>query len=245
MKIDESAERIGFYHQNLGPVWAANNSLTSNSWHYVEFSMYVHDSAGSYEVKVDGTTVLSDTGIDTKYSSNFIDDCFFGETVDDVYIDDLWFQSGTSALTLKGDIEVVTLLPNGNGNSSDLLGSDSNKTDNYLLVDNNAAIPPSTAEYVGGATAGDHDTYTMEDLTGTPTVLAVQTSLYAAMDDTGPKQVRHVIRSGGTDYTGSDFALQNSAYVPLREMNLVDPDTATAWTYSGVNSMEFGPEVRT
>jgi len=245
LRVDATTERIGWHNQNYGNVWAANNSLTSNTWHYIEFYQYIHDSAGFYEIKVDGSTVLSNTGLDTNYSNNYNSDFVLGSEVDDIYVDDLWLQSGTSALTLKGDIEVVTLLPNGNGNSSDLLGSDSNSTDNYLLVDNNAAIPPSTTEYVGSATAGNKDTYGMENLTGTPTVLAVQTSLYASMTDTGPKQVRHVIRSGSTDYAGSDFALQNSVYIPYREMNLVDPDTSTAWTYTGVNSMEFGPEVRT
>jgi len=247
VRIDEGGQRIGYENDGIQvstTQWAANNSLLPNSWHYVELYHYIHNSAGFYTLKVDGTTVLSDTGIDTNYSDNFNTELVFGETVDDVYIDDIWVQSGTSPLTLKGDIEVVTLLPNGNGNSSQLLGSDSNSTDNYLLVDNNAAIPPVTTEYVGGSTQGDKDTYTMENLTGTPTVLAVQTTLYAAMDDTGPKQVRPVIRSGTTDYPGADFALQNGVYIPVSEIHLTDPDTATAWTYGGVNSMEFGPEVR-
>ena len=245
--IGASGQRIGYQNDAISTVttqWAANNSLTPNAWHYVEVYHYLHDTAGFYTIKVDGTTVVSDTGIDTMYSGQANLDCVFGSNVDDVYLDDIWIQGDTSPLTFKGDIEVVTLLPNANGNSSDLLGSDSNKTDNYLLVDNNAAIPPATTEYVGSAVQGEKDTYNMEDLTGTPTVLAVQGTLFAANSDTGAKQIRPVVRSGSTDYTGDTFPLQNSVYVPYDYMWETDPDTASAWLYGGVNSMEFGQEVR-
>lgn len=239
----EADNSIVFDHQGLADVGTGPNAFSTNTWHYFEFHTYSHDSAGFYEIKIDGSTVLSDTGLDTKYSVYFIDVVRIASGVDSVWIDDLYVLTGSS-LTPLGDIEVVTLLPTGNGTSSDMLGSDANSTDNYLLVDNNAAIPPATTEYVGSGTEGDTDTYAMGDVTGTPDILGVQTSLYAEMTDTGPKSIRPVIRSGTTDYPGTTIPLLNSAYKLVDEVWENDPDTATAWTYTGVNAMEVGQEVR-
>lgn len=247
IKIDEASNRIGVYIGPMGTTyWGATGSLPPNSWHYVEFRATLKNSPdGSFELRVDGSTVASQSGIDTLYAANYLVTYLdVGSTVDDVYVDDLYFRADNSTLSFLGDIEIATLLPNGNGNSSGMTGSDSNQTDNYLLVDNNAAIPPATTEYVGSATQGHLDTYAMEDLAGTPTVLAVQGTLYAEMTDTGPKSIRPIIRSGSVDYSGSTTPLVNSVYMTIDDMWEDDPNTATQWTYTAVNAMEFGQEVR-
>ena len=41
-------------------------ALSTDNWHYIEVKVVVHDTAGSYEIRVDGVTVLSDTDVDTR-----------------------------------------------------------------------------------------------------------------------------------------------------------------------------------
>ena len=232
-----------------GSTYAAANTFYTNTWYYLEFQWLVNNGAGSWELKLDTTTVASATGRDTLHTYVPIY-CRIGgynsTDIDDVYIDNFYYLDDTGSFNndFLGICSVETDLPDGNGNSSVLVGSDGNSTDNYLLVDNNATAPPATAEYVESATEGDKDTYAMSNLTTTGTVHGIMTSLYAQKDDSGAKFVRPVVRSGGTDYPGTSFALANATYVVNDECWDVDPDTSTTWLYSGVNSAEVGPEVR-
>jgi len=229
---------------------AATGSVVKNAWYYVELKVVFSDTTGSWELRVDGDSYLSATSRDTVRTNTpptyFVTAGNSSYDVEDAYLDDLYLFDGSGSFnnTFAGIVKVETLLPNGNGTYSNMTGSDGNSTDNYLLVDNNASIPPSTTEYVGSATEGDKDTYAMSDLSGTPTVIGVQTSVYAAKSDTGAKYMRTVIRSGSTDYTGTSKALADSVYVSIDEHYDSDPNTSSAWTYSGVNSLEVGQEVR-
>jgi len=247
--VDSGNNRIGVWDKS-GTVYGSINSFYANTWYYVEWTWTVNNAPnGSWELKVDGLTYVSATGRDTQYNYDPVY-CRFGgyngNDIDQMYIDNIYQtdDSGTDSTGFLGLGEVEVLLPNGNGNSSNLVGSDGNSTDNYLLVDNNASIPPATAEYVESDTQGDKDTYAMDDLSGTNDVLGVTTSFYHQKDASGAKLVRPVIRSNGTDYTGTSVALSNGTWTLGEEAWGVDPDTSAQWAYTAVNAMEVGPEVR-
>ena len=223
-------------------------SITIGTWYYLEVELeHGATSDGTVTWWKDGG--LLDTTSTHDYSIALDSTVLFGGSgtndVDDMYIDDLVVgdSNGTENTTAVGPVEVTVQLPDGNGNTSGLTGSDGNSTDNHLLVDNNAAAPPATTEYVGSGTEGDKDTYTMGDLSATPTVVAVAVSLYAAKTDTGTKYMRPVVRSGTTDYVGTSVAL-GETYALVEEVWDQDPDTSATWLYGGVNSMQVGQEVR-
>lgn len=214
--------------------------------HYVELSGTIHDSTGHAVVKVDGVTVIDFTG-DTRNGGTLtdIDAVSFGPqyqsttVISDIYICNSAGSAPTN--TFLGDVSVEMLSPSGNGNSSVLVGSDADSTDNYLLVDE---IPPSSADYVESGTQGDKDTYVMGNITGTPTtIFGVQISSYAAKTDSGAKFSRPVVRSGTTDYVGSSKTL-STGYLARQDVWETDPDTAAAWIEAGVNAAEIGFEVR-
>jgi hypothetical protein len=213
---------------------------------YIEFGATIHDSAGVVIVRVNGSEVLNLTGQDTRNSgsaatvSNLI---FAGAAsgnydYDDVYVND---DSGTAHNTFEGDKRVYCLSPTGNGASSDLVGSDGNSTNNYLLVDETTT--PDTADYVGSAVDNDHDSYAFGDLAGTLNVSVVQTSIYAFKTDVGSRSFAPVIRSGGTNDTGTDRVLNVAA---LYHQNIYEqnPVTDAPWTQAEVNAAEFGFMVR-
>ena len=245
---DTLANRWGV-QDRTGTVWGSNGGCQLNTWYYVELQATIADgSGGSWEFHVDGVTTLSASSRDTYLSGggNVVFGGLATSEVDGMYVDDFYLVDSTGSVNndFLGICRVETLLPDGNGNSSVLVGSDADSTNNYLLVDNNAAVPPATTEYVESDTEGDKDTYTMDDLSGTADVYGLQTTLYAKKDDSGAKFARPVVRSGGTDYPGTSRALVDSTYVPFDEIWETDPGTSSLWAYTAVNGAEVGPEIR-
>jgi hypothetical protein len=216
-------------------------------YHYWEFKAVLGDgAAGSVEVRLNNNVVLTVSGVDTKNAgaaavfdavrlnmpdNNGATSCGF----DDMYIT-------TGATGYLGDIKIYPLRPTGNGNSSQLTGSDGNSTDNYLLVDE---LSPSATDYNGHATVANKDTYVLTDLASTSvTVHGTRTSAYAAKSDAGAKSGRIVTRTNSTDYGGTDAALSTS-YLSFDEFRVTNPNSGVAWTGSDINALEVGWEVRT
>jgi hypothetical protein len=218
--------------------------LISGVWHYMEIKAKLHDTTGTVDVRIDEVSVLSLTGQDTKNGGTktvFDRVSFLGF---DTWMDDVYVANTAGAVNnnFLGDCVVETLLPTGNGNSSVLVGSDGNSTDNYLLVDE---ATPNTSDYVGSAVSGDKDTYAFGDITHTSgSILGVHVALYAAKTDAGARKIRSVVRSAGTDYGAATDQPISTTYAPYLDVRETDPATAAAWTGSAVNAAEFGAEVR-
>jgi hypothetical protein len=215
--------------------------VSVDTWHHFEIRATIADSGGRVEVWVDDVKVIDFTG-DTRNggTKTDIDNTGYGRTLGGNW--DLSDISIASETTNYGVTMVAMSLPSGNGNSSGLTGSDANQVDNYLHVDE--ATPDGNTSYVAGDTEGQKDTYALADLpSGTWDVIAVQTVLNAIKSDAGTRFMRPVLRSGTTDYPGASVAVAES-YLSYLEVFTTDPDTAAAWTQSGVNALEVGPEVR-
>lgn len=238
--------RRGAYNGTL--LATSTVTIPRDVWVYIEASVTISETVGEVHVRINGDTtdIVSFTG-DTKNggTNDTIDAVsIMGSTggggnnhISDIYICN---DSGVENNDFLGDVAVRTLSPNGNGNSSQLTGSDGNQTDNYLLVDEK---PFNTTDYTYSSTSGHKDTYGMADLpAAASTVFGVQVNASMRKDDAGLGQARYVLRSGGTDYVGSTETLTTTAttYVGLYEQ---DPATTSAWTVSGVNSAEAGMEV--
>lgn len=229
---------------------SANGLLPTDTYKYVEMKATLHDSTGTVRVLVDGSEVLNLTGQDTKNGgTDAVFDTFrFGPVGSDgfnAYYDDIYIMNGAGSAPnndLLGDCRVRCLNPNGNGNSSQFLGSDGNSTDNYLLVDD--ATTSGTADYVESSTVDQVDTYTFADLSESAgSVFGVQISTYAQKTDAGARSLAQVTRRSGTDYASSDIALSTS-FAFQTQMREQDPSTSAAWTIAGVNAAEFGHKCR-
>ena len=224
-----------------------NNVLVTgaSTWQYLEVLVTLHDTTGVVTIKVNGAQVLNLTGIDTKNAGTktvFESMQLITPAGGNAYVDDVYLCNGAGSVnnTFLGDCTIETILPTGNGNSSQLVGSDADSTDNYLLVDETA---PNTSDFAGSATVGNKDTYAFANLAHTTgTVPGIQTSIYAAKSDVGAKSAAKVLRSGTTDYDGTGKVL-STTYVPYLEINETDPDTAAAFTVAGVNALEAGFKV--
>lgn len=234
-----------FIQRGATTVATGTTNIVPNTWWYVEVSVTISDTVGEVHVRLNGSTTdeVSFVG-DTKNggTNTTVDKIAFslpaGCRVADVYVNN---DTGSAPYNdFLGDVTVRTLIPNGNGTYSQLVGSDADSVNNYLLVDD---LPYSGTDYVGSATTGNKDTYAITDLpTGVSTVYAVQIAGMMAKSDTSLGQARYVVRSGGTDYGGTTRALTTS-YIGYYDLYTTDPATGVAWTTSGVNNMETGMEV--
>jgi hypothetical protein len=223
---------------------SAAGVIPANGFSYIEFKATVNDTTGAYEVRVNGATVLSGSGADTRDGgTGVVTTIALLHAANNSYIDDVYIcdGAGSANTTFLGDVRVDAGLPNANGNSSQLLGSDGNSTNNYQLVDETP--PNDDTDYVGSATASQKDTYGFPNMLHTPSsIFGVQVSINAKKDDAGLRSVCSVTRSGGSDTDGATQALGTS-YVYFLEVLENDPNTAAAWTQSGYNAAEFGLKV--
>lgn len=222
--------------------------VVTGAWHYYEFKVAIDDAAGSVEVRRDQTPIINISGVDTRNGGTNANVYWmrFGNNADNNYgsLDDVYVlrNDGAGKTDFLGEVEVEALVPNGNGNYSQLTGSDGNSTDNYLLVDDSPAV--NDADFTGSATDGLIDTYTMGNLVRpSTTVNGVQLSMRVRKSDTSAKSIRRVIRSGGTDNAGADIAL-SSSFVWTNEILEQNPFTATDWNQADIDGIEFGAEVR-
>lgn len=222
-------------------------SVTFGSFFFLEWKFTIDDTVGSYDVRVNGASITSGTGVDTRNGANSTANQIQlrgasapGGTYD---IDDMYVCDGTGSANndFLGDVRVDCFMPNANGNSSQLVGSDADSTDNYLLVDE--ASQNGDTDYVQSATVNNKDTYAFTDMSHTPTsIFGAQINMIAKKDDSGSRSICAVTRSGGSDTDGATQAL-STAYLCYREIRETDPNTSAAWTRTNLNSAEFGVKV--
>lgn len=229
-------------------------SLPEQEWHYVEIKVTCNNTTGSVVIDIDGTNEANITNIDTQGGATAtlddvrygaaggsdidqlrLDDCYFADTVEDV--------SGEDVIDFIGDVQVVTLFPDGNGNSSGLTGQDADSTNNYLNVDETTLTPDGDTTYNGGGTQGNKDTYTMDDTDTGNTVYSTMVTNWAKKTDTGTKHGRNLIRRSSVDYTGTSEAMTTS-YLGYFTLWNQDPSTSQQWTATNLNAAEAGFEVR-
>ena len=215
----------------------ANLGILTDVWYYLEIDITIHDTAGAYELRVNGVSVLSDSSVDTRNGGSGTCNTatlIWGTTGSCSY-DDGYAASGSSSF--QGEIRVVTQVPTGDGADQDW--DPSSGSDGYAMVDE---IPEDgDTTYISSGTGGDKDTFTFPALGLSGTVLAVQTVAVARKDDSGSRSIKSVVRSGGTDYAGSSHALSTS-YAAYPDIWTTDPDTSSAWDVAGVDAAEYGVE---
>jgi hypothetical protein len=225
------------------------NVFQIGSWHYIECGLLVADSGGVFELRQDGVTILTFTGDTRNGGLAIIDRVSWASRtnglnyrIDDVYILN---EQGSLNNNFLGDTRVFPLYPEDNGNYSELVGSDADSVDNYLLVDE--VFTPDITDYVASEIVDDMDTYVFEDLpVNVGTIRGVEVRMHASKSDTGTKQIRSVTRRGGSDSFGPDHVL---AAIPLyqthHDIQEEDPHAGPgAWTIPNVNDTEWGAAVR-
>lgn len=224
--------------------------LTAGVSYYIEFQATI-SATGAYELRINGTTELSDASVDTRGSgTSTVNAVRLGGTlgvsvygggsfqnignVDDLYICD---DSGSTNNDFLGDIRVCCLFPDGPGTTTGLTPSTGVNWQNVDETD----IDDDTTYNSGGV--GDLDTYTMTDLpVTTGTIYGIQSVVTGRKDDSGSRTMAPVWHLSATDYVGTARALSTDYSMGLQVYE-TSPDTSVAWTISEVNGAEHGEKV--
>lgn len=218
--------------------------LSQNTWYYVELKWTLHDTTGAYDLVLDGTSILSATGTDTKDAS--ADDMasfrFRGTTAatgDELFIDDIYALdgSGTANNDFLGDVIVRGYSPDADGSLNQWTPSVG--SDHYAVVDD---TPLDDTDYLESSTTGQDELFSMSNctMTGIKGVMA-QAFVAVTLPTVMSAHVQAV--SGVTTEDGTSQAVANTEPVVLTALFETDPDTSTAWDSSGVNAAQFGVEL--
>jgi hypothetical protein len=224
-------------------------SILIGNDYYISIKCGFSNSA-NVEVRVNGVTDITLTGVDTTNTANqncgyigFLSPSGFnGWDVDDVYILDTTASAPYNNF-LSEPIRVETLFPT----SNDSVTWTPNASTNVSRV-NETTIDKDTT-YNSSANPSDIDTFNHGSLSSTPANLyAVKLDVYARKEDVSNKTARTKLKSGGTTTNGATFTLSTSyiaqAYVNA-DIYLVDPNTSAAWTAANVNATKIGYELVT
>jgi len=215
------------------------------TWYLIEVHYKMAD-AGDFEVKIDGTLEIDyagDTkpGTDTAFNRfdfthwggnwGFGDDFAMNDTTGEV--DNSWC----------GDGKVILLTPNGNGDVTQLDGSDGNQTDNYLLVDD---IPDDgDTTYVESDTIDEYDLYNLSPC-GLTNVDIQRVEVISLTRDTvaAGGKIALKIKTNGVEYDSSDISLLTTFTPCHGTVHRTNPQSGLAWSVADLDALQIGPKVR-
>jgi hypothetical protein len=227
----------------------STNVISIGAENYIEFKTTIHPSAGTYEVRVNGSSVgwiPPATGQNTRATANSFANTLqlgnFTESSSTNPLDDLYLCDGTGAInnSFLGDMRVDAVLPSGAGSNTGMTPSAGS---NFQCVDD-ATTANDDTDYVESSVVTTKDTYAYTDITHTPaTIAGVQINMVAKKDDAGARSICSVTRSGGADTDGSAIPLSTS-YVDNLQIVELDPNGSIAWTKTNLNAAEFGMKVQ-
>jgi hypothetical protein len=227
---------------------SASVVMSLNTFAYVEFKATIHNSAGTYDVRVNGASVLSGTGADTQESGAAQWTALLlgihepttnpGSSVNEREYDDLYVLDGSGSApwnTFLGDCRVDARYPTAAGATT---GWTPSAGANDACVDETA--PNDDTDSVSAASSPLTDTYTYQDapVVGA-TIYGVQHCLSVKKSDAGTCTVAPVTRHSGTDYVGSTIS-PGTSYSYGLVVQATNPGTSAQWTEAGFNAAEFG-----
>jgi hypothetical protein len=252
LKVNMRTGILTLYRAASTLIATSSAAVLWDAWNAFEYKCKINDADGIFQLWLNNELVIDFSG-NTRNAGNAeiktivlglgwgvgsSSNCYIA--FDDLAINDT---TGITQSGRCGDAAVLFLPASGNGNSSQLVGSDADSVDNYALVDD---VPPNTADYVASNTPDAQDTYTIEAIPAPyNAVTLVQPISYAALAAAGEGALRNVLRSGGTDYPdAADKPLTPSYAFVKGDVYYVDPADGAAWTIAKANALQPGPRVR-
>lgn len=194
---------------------------------------------GTYEVRISGVNVLSDTGVDTRVSAtiDYYTSTSFGAgstltKIDDWYVCDA---SGTANNDFLGDMAVETIYPT---SDDTVTWTPDTGATNYTQIDDAVVVDANYVEASSG-----QDMYGYGNLiTTSGTIKGIMVSTDAELTDSTSQSLITVVESNATEgnETHTSIGIGPASFDSVFEE---DPDTSAAWLYTAVNAATFGIEV--
>lgn len=208
--------------------------LQQNVVAYLEIKVVLHASTGSVTIKVNGTTVMALTNVNTSGASTtawttFRTPSIAGGTESSTfrwYIDDVMVMDGSGSAynDFIGDHEGLYVPADGEGAHTD--GTPSAGADRAAMVDEASADGDST--YNSKAASAERDSFTLSTWPASGVIGPIQVVAQVRKEDNGAANIALGVRISGTDHDGADQGM-NTTYAIKREVFELNPGTTAAW----------------
>jgi len=235
----DSAGKINVFNNATQLGSAGTTVLSTGVWYQIRIRVQ-GTTTGAYSLSIDGVSEFSGTsdfgnfntnimflGIANKTNTTDNTDTYF----DDVVLDDSTFPSGAAS--------VKSIVPTANGTT--MTWSGGTGASDYTQVDE---IPADDADYVQSPTTGNPNTalFAMQDTSTvgiSGTILAL-TGVVRSRENTSVTSAHFTRINSGASNSDSTSFNGTTSVVRSGKLTLVDPATSTAWTTSGIDSVQIG-----
>lgn len=219
-------------------------NYTNNTWYYCEFGAVISDISGSVEFRLNGQTVISASGLDTRNGANqWVDEVGFDAptTAAACRITDWYVTNGQGSNPATngflGDIRIFSTIPSSSGDTLNFVPLSGT---NVQMVDDGNS-PDDNTTFVSASLSGSLDLYNTFQYTGSATqIYGVGVKTLARKTDAGSRNIRLTIKSGSNvESSVTQPVLDNYRYSSaVFETN---PNTGTNWaSMSDVNGTQIG-----
>lgn len=218
-------------------------------WYYLELEVLLHNSTGTYEVRVNETNLLSGSGVDTQAQDTdqadtvrigSVNRLVGGSHDDDMYILNSIDAGDGDNLTFLGDSVIEGKRPN--ADTSVQWTPSTPAADNYTMVDD--ADPDDDSTFNASTANNQEDIFGFENLAvvNNDNIRGIELYLLMRLTLSGTRNVRTRIKQGGTTVSGATHAVEDTAYAYVNEILERDPTDGNLWTQAKMNSVELGLE---
>jgi hypothetical protein len=216
--------------------------ITTGAWQHIEARVKIDNAVGEVEVRVNGVTVLSVSGVDT--CATAIVSCAqimywtpnsapsFAFYMDDLYI---WDDTGSFNNTFLGDRRVITDVPNQDTATADWLKSSG--VNGYAMIDE---LPPNDGtDYIYSATyvgPGDQSAFRYPNTpSNTSLISGVHVIALGIKTDAGPANTKSSMISGAFESLGAEKTL-TQVWTSRFDLFETNPATGAPWTKAALDA---------
>jgi hypothetical protein len=200
LKVNTNLSLEVFRDGSTSILASSASAIAVTAWTFVEMRALVNNVTGAYEVKLNESSLISGSSINTASgtgtdyavdSIRLIGAATMEPRFDDLVIVDTTV-AGSEPITYTGKVTVATLWPSADGALSQFTGVGTGAA-NYDRVDETPGKDDDTS-YVQSSTVGNRDLYDFDNIpggyAGLSTILAVQTSAAVRKAQPGTKELR-------------------------------------------------------
>lgn len=228
---------------------SANNALAAGTYQFVEMYFRIGNAGspgGAVEVRVNGVTVIDETGLDTQAQAdanveNVVIGLIGGGSTPTCYFQDYYITDMTGSINngFLGDTEWIANFPNADTATEEF--TPSTGTDSFAMIDD--ATPDDDSTYIESTSSPQTSIFEVENTPGTATELvAVVTRVLARKDSAGAANLQtsliSTLGSPDTEVAGSDNALEET-YAVYTDVFETDPATGARWTKAAFDAMQL------
>ena len=209
----------------------------------IQVKLVISATAGIFVVKVDGVTVINQTGSNwvNTGTDNINGISFYNDNISDATFDNAWVFNtlGTHSNDFPvGRLSIQPHMPSADGAHTDLTPNTGSR---YSCVSDVPADDDTT--FIASGTPGAMGTFGVPALTGSINrIHAVKINAVMRKTDVDSKTAHIVLQSGSTLAESADIAVSLN-YGDFSMILPDDPATSAQWTISGANATQPGVKV--